>query len=215
MDALRESWSTLCRRAGLAGAAAAWERLLTCYSEPHRAYHGLPHIAQLVGLLEEMGASEELLLAGWFHDAVYRPGSARNEADSAALAADWLRRGGLDGARIAGVGAAILATATHQPQARYAPLLDADLAILGAAPAEYAAYRAGIRREYAAAPEAAFRAGRLAFVRAMLERPSIYQTPHCRHRFEAAARRNLLAERRELEAMQALPCSFPGATASP
>lgn len=207
MEALRESWNALCRRAGLADAAGGWELLLACYTEPHRTYHGLRHIAQLVGLLEEMGADEELLLAGWFHDAVYRPGNARNEADSAALAADCLRRGGLGEARIARVGAAILATATHEAQAQYAPLLDADLAILGAAPAEYAAYRQGIRREYAAAPEAAFRAGRLAFVRAMLARPSIYQTPHCRRRFEAAAHRNLLAERRELEAAEFPPCN--------
>jgi predicted metal-dependent HD superfamily phosphohydrolase len=200
MDILRESWRALCRRTGLADEAGIWALLRTCYAESHRAYHGLRHIAQLIGLLEEMEAGDELLLAGWFHDAVYHRGSTGNEADSAALAADCLRRNGLDEARIATVGAAILATATHRPLARYAPLLDADLAILGAAPADYAAYRAGIRREYSAAPEAAFRAGRLAFVRAMLARPAIYQTPHCRALFESAARHNLAAECTELEA---------------
>lgn len=208
MEALRQSWDALCRRAGLADPAGMWECLRACYAEPHRAYHGPRHIAQLIGLLEEMRAGDELLLAGWFHDAVYLPGCSGNEADSATLASDLLRRNGLDQPRVAAVCAAIRATATHEAEAHCAPLLDADLAILGATPAQYAAYRNAIRREYATVPEDAFRAGRLAFVRSMLARPRIYLTPLCRTRFEAAAQRNLRDERRLLEAAPArAPCA--------
>jgi predicted metal-dependent HD superfamily phosphohydrolase len=209
MEALRKSWDALCDSGGLHGGAGLWEELAVRYAEPHRAYHDLRHLEQVVGLLESMQTSAELLFAAWFHDVVYQPGRADNEARSAALAADRLGRAGLAAGPIAQVCAAILATAMHRAEPRFAALLDADLAVLGAAPAEYAAYRAAIRREYAAAPEPAFRSGRLAFVRAMLARKVIYQTAECRARFEAAARRNLALERAGLEAPATgtAPCS--------
>src|SRR5581483_8582635 len=200
MEALRKSWDALCGRSGLRNGAQLWQELAARYTEPHRAYHGLQHLEQVVGLLQSMGASDELLWAAWFHDAVYRPGRSDNEAESAALAAECLDRAGLGAETIALIRAAILATATHRAAPRHAALLDADLAILGASPAGYAAYRAAIRREYAAAPPAAFRAERLPFVRATLARTPIYQTPYCRQRFEATARGNLAAEGAELEA---------------
>lgn len=208
MESLRRSWDALCGRSGLRGGAALWKDLMRRYSEPHRVYHGPAHLAQVIGLLETMQAPDELLFAAWYHDAVYQPGRGDNEARSALLAAECLRQGGYGADAAAVVHAAILATASHRAESRFAALLDADLAILGAPATDYAAYRAAIRREYASVPEPAFRNGRLAFVRAMLAREAIYQTPHCWRLYEAAARVNLDRERAELEAVtETVPCS--------
>ena len=70
-------------------------------------------------------------------------------------------------------------------------LLDADLAILGAAPQRYARYAADIRKEYAWVPEADYRAGRAGILERFLARQRIYYHPSMD---EAAARRNLARE---------------------
>lgn len=176
------------------------EDLLRRHAEPHRHYHVVAHVAQVVGRLEAECADPALVLAGWFHDAVHHPGRADNERRSARLAVDGLRRAGVDAPRIALVREAILATAAHD-SARddLAPLLDADLAILGASAAEYAGYAEGIRREYATVPEFMFRIGRARFLRGLLARPRIFRTASGLRRHEAAARHNLAAECAALE----------------
>ena len=73
-------------------------------------------------------------------------------------------------------------------------LYDADLAILAAAPDRYAEYAADVRREYAAAPDADFAAGRSQVLRSLLDRPSVYATEYGRDRWERLARANVEAE---------------------
>ncbi|MBL7570773.1 hypothetical protein, partial [Escherichia coli] len=57
------------------------------YAEPHRAYHGQAHIdALLRGLVNEarhVGNGAAVELAIWYHDAIYDPAAADNEARSA------------------------------------------------------------------------------------------------------------------------------------
>lgn len=94
-----------------------------------------------------------------------------------------------------------MATAGHRAvNAAVAPLLDADLSILGAPSARYAEYRAAIWQEYHAIAEPAFRSARAAFLGSMRARPAIYLTAPARERFEAQARANLATELQELEA---------------
>jgi predicted metal-dependent HD superfamily phosphohydrolase len=91
----------------------------------------------------------------------------------------------------------ILATKTHEPSQvdpRFHAFLDADLAILGSAPARYDEYAAQIRREYAHIPEPMFRSGRASVLRTFLTRPAIYATAEFRERFEAQARKNIQRE---------------------
>jgi predicted metal-dependent HD superfamily phosphohydrolase len=169
--------------------------LLARYAEPQRVFHTAEHLAQVLALLRDCDADPRLQLAAWFHDAVYVPGRSDNEARSAALADRRLAEAGATRACRDAVCAAVLATAGHaSPLPEVAPLLDADLAILGAAPAEYAAYRQAIRREFASVPAALFARGRAAFLRAALARERLYATSWGHARFEAAARRNLAAE---------------------
>ena len=140
-------------------------------------------------------------LALFFHDAVYLPDSATNEADSAALARRVLRDLGVDGGCIEATAALIARTAGHEapdddPDA--AVVLDADLAILAAEPSVYAAYVAGVRAEHAHLDQARWTAGRGAVLRHLLDRPAIFTTAPMRTK-EPRARANLSAELVALE----------------
>jgi predicted metal-dependent HD superfamily phosphohydrolase len=73
-------------------------------------------------------------------------------------------------------------------------LSDADLAVLAAAPSRYADYVAGVRQEYASVPEPAFRTGRAAVLRALVDRPHVFSTAYGRARWEPAARENVSRE---------------------
>ena len=59
------------------------------YAEPHRAYHTQAHVDAMLAGLQELGemivhpAAVELAI--WYHDAVYDPAAADNEARSADL----------------------------------------------------------------------------------------------------------------------------------
>ena len=96
-------------------------------------------------------APVETFLAVLFHDAVYVPGAADNEARSAELASAAIRRFLPDAPTdLDRVSRLILLTAGHGHLApedvdRDAALfLDCDMAILGASPAVFDAYHAGI-----------------------------------------------------------------------
>ena len=97
MRHLAVDWLALGRRIGarddVAGAGA---NLLGRWAEPHRAYHDLAHLDEVltrVGLLAgEADDADAVRLAAWFHDAVYDPTAADNEERSAWLATTVLHR---------------------------------------------------------------------------------------------------------------------------
>lgn len=135
-------------------------------------------------------------LAAWFHDAVYLPDRSENEERSARLAERALTEAGVPADRTAEVARLVRLTITHDP----APddrdgqvLCDADLAILAAPPSAYAAYTAAVREEYHFVPNDAFREGRAAILRQLLDLPSLFSTPHGKKEWEATARYNLAA----------------------
>jgi predicted metal-dependent HD superfamily phosphohydrolase len=73
-------------------------------------------------------------------------------------------------------------------------LCDADLAVLAGPPQAYAAYAAAVRQEYGFVPHDAFRDGRTAVLRRLLELSSLFHTPTARDRWERTARYNLETE---------------------
>jgi predicted metal-dependent HD superfamily phosphohydrolase len=196
---LRIRWSHLARSLGLRSAEALGDDLIARYAQPHRVYHTGAHLAQVLTTLADMAADPRMLLAAWFHDAVYDPRRYDNEVQSAALARKELAVLGVVHADLDTIAGAVLATAAHQGVGTaFDALLDADLAILGATPAAYDAYATAIRREYAHVSDHEFAAGRLAFVEAMLARTRLFRTAYGHTRFEAAARANLQRERARL-----------------
>jgi predicted metal-dependent HD superfamily phosphohydrolase len=136
-------------------------------------------------------------LALWYHDAIYRPRRADNEAASASLAETELAALGVPDRAVADVSRLIIATSDHVPPSDLPdalPFLDFDLAILGSEPATYAAYARAIRREYRWVPGPVYRSARRAVLARFLERPRIYRTDRFRERLERQARANLAAE---------------------
>jgi predicted metal-dependent HD superfamily phosphohydrolase len=199
--ALADRWTALLRPLGVedAAAEAAFNELARRYAEPHRRYHTLDHIAQLLAVLDPHlpGTTDPsaLAFAAWLHDIVYDPRAADNEERSAALAAELLDGFPISPATMARTGELILLTKTHSADDADGQLLiDADLSILGAETAAYDRYAAAIREEYAWVPEPAYRTGRSAVLKSFLRRDAIFGTPALAARCEARARENLARE---------------------
>ncbi|MER6220479.1 HD domain-containing protein [Streptomyces sp. 900105755] len=177
------------------------DELLRRWQEPQRRYHTVAHLVAVldrIDVLEEYADDPDLVrLAAWFHDAVYLPDRSTNEERSARLAERALPEAGLPARQTAEVARLVRLTVTHDP----APgdrngevLCDADLAILAAPPSAYAAYTAEVREEYHFVPNDAFRAGRSAILRQLLDLPQLFRTPYGRTEWEPTARYNLAAE---------------------
>jgi predicted metal-dependent HD superfamily phosphohydrolase len=202
LPALQTEWDRLMALIGLGAhkAQPVFEQLIRRYREAGRYYHNLDHLAQVLAVIRrlERQASQPaaVLLAGWFHDAVYDPRAQDNEERSAELAGLLLMPLAIDPSLIQRVQQLILCTKTHQCgndlDARV--LLDADLSILGADPTEYARYAEAIRREYAWVPEEAYRLGRRTVLQSFRQRERIFQTEELFQEREIRARANLKAE---------------------
>ncbi|MBG0832813.1 metal-dependent phosphohydrolase [Planomonospora sp. ID67723] len=173
--------------------------LIARYAEPHRRYHTTAHLEAVlthVDTLVPHARNPDLVrLAAWFHDAVYDPGRGDNEERSAWMAERALPGTGLAPAEVATVARLVRLTVTHDPEpgdADGAVLCDADLAILASPPEVYAAYAAAVREEYAFVPEDAFRAGRTAVLRSLLDLPAIFRVGG--EAWETTARTNIQGE---------------------
>jgi predicted metal-dependent HD superfamily phosphohydrolase len=203
-EELAQRWAALVEACGVNPdvGAAHLVALLSAYREPHRAYHGVDHLAHVFAEVDGVPLRDPAVeWAIWYHDAVYRPGKRDNERRSAALARVTLEQLGLE--RLAPrVVQLVEATATHEAGSEDAAarlFLDADMAILGAEPATYARYTLAIRREHRDIPAFLFARGRRAFLRDVLARPSIFTTEHFRRRYERQARENVRGELERLE----------------
>lgn len=202
------TWADLWLRLGASGdPRPGHAAVVRAYAEPHRHYHTGEHIARTLGLFdgvrERLRRPAEAELAVWLHDVVYDPQAADNEERSADLAEAMLVAGGA-AAAVPAVRALIIATRHAEPSeehdARY--VVDADLSILGAPPAEFDRYEGQVRREYAHVPEAEWRERRPRVLRAFLDRARIYATPEFAH-WETPARTNLARSLLRLEAPRA------------
>ncbi|MEU3407268.1 hypothetical protein ABZ766_25455 [Streptomyces sp. NPDC006670] len=210
--ALRRRWAATAAAAGADQDPAPYaDRLLAAWAEPQRRYHTTAHLADVLARVDVLAPHAAdptaVELAAWFHDAVYRPDRSENEERSAALAERALPELGVGPARTAEVARLVRLTVTHDPapgDTNGEALCDADLAVLAGDPGDpanpdaYAAYAAAVRAEYAFVPDEAFRTGRAAVLRQLLDLPRLFRTPYGAAHWEAPARRNLAAELAEL-----------------
>jgi predicted metal-dependent HD superfamily phosphohydrolase len=187
-----------------------WERLglgpdlyvelLSRWSEPHRHYHDVRHLAatlDALDLLEVDAASSPVVqLAAWFHDAVYAGVAGVDEQQSADLAERML--GSFPASDVDEVVRLVLLTATHDPapgDVAGSALCDADLSILGALPGRYDVYVRDVRLDYAHVDDASWALGRTAVLDSLLSLDPLYRTPMGQELWSQRARENLTRER--------------------
>ena len=215
---LMRAWDSL-----LPGHTALGEDLLERYEQPHRKYHTSVHLSEMLTALKTLykrhhtATPRAVLLAAWFHDAVYEANPGDDEAASADLARTALTplasTGSLTNREVIAIAHLIELTASHQladgieeytsgalTRADAAFFLDADLAILAADSPRYARYVAGVRTEYAHYAPDAFTRGRAAILQGFLNRTAIYASDTAHLLWDAPARLNL---RTELEGYRA------------
>ena len=196
------------------------ESLLQAWEQPHRAYHHSGHLSQMLTDLDRLYAHHSqagstplaLILAAWFHDAVYEGAPGEDERRSEQLASASLEPlvtvGLLTDQELQMVSLLVRATATHKlPEsadlpAGYEPadiqlFLDADMAILAADSARYRRYLRGVRSEYSHFDDEAFRTGRTTFLRSILGRERIFLSEEGLQPWEKPAQANLRAELNE------------------
>lgn len=171
--------------------------LAACHTEPHRHYHTMEHITAVLRHLHDLNAATPTArLAAFFHDAVYEPTRSDNEAQSAELAREVLNA--VNRPEADAVAAIVLATAKHElptdAPRETAAFLDADLAILAAAPDVYDTYTQNVRAEYRHIADADFRSGRKAILEGFLERDRLFFTTAGQAKFDVPARANLRRE---------------------
>lgn len=193
-------WAALWKDAGTTVNCESWHaRLVALYSEPHRHYHNLQHLAEC---LTEFDSARHLAreplsveFALWFHDAVYDTQTKDNEERSAALACDCLTRVGLSATFGSRVTELIMATkhSAIPPDSDAALVTDIDLSILGREESRFQQYETQIRKEYAWVPAEAFAAGRGKILEQFLSRPRIYFHDAFFAKYERQARANLKA----------------------
>ena len=215
---LMRAWDSL-----LPGHTALGENLLERYEQPHRKYHTSVHLSEMLTALKTLykrhhtATPRAVLLAAWFHDAVYEANPGEDEAASADLARTALTplasTGSLTNREVTAIAHLIELTASHQladgieeytsgalTRADAAFFLDADLAILAADSPRYTRYVAGVRAEYAHYAPDAFTRGRAAILQGFLNRTAIYASDTAHLLWDAPARLNL---RTELEGYRA------------
>lgn len=184
-----------------------FDGLTAAYREKQRHYHTLDHLGALFGLLEDHGEdiaeAPRVAFAVWYHDVIYDPRATDNEEKSAERACAELADLGADPELAERVARLIRATKNHtagggDPDDNL--FLDADLAIIGAPPADYDAYVRNVRAEYAHLNEAAWARGRGAFLSALAGQSRLFHTDAFEAAFARQARANIARERAALGA---------------
>jgi predicted metal-dependent HD superfamily phosphohydrolase len=192
--------TTMPAHADVAFAQQAVQNVLVRYAEPHRFYHTLMHLQQVLILAERhrhaLIDSQSVILALFYHDAIYNPRRSDNEQQSAALArhslAQWLPE-----PRLARIEQLILATTGHalpDNDPDLAMLLTFDLAILAASPQDYAEYAVHIRQEYQHIAEIDYRRGRREVLQHFLDQPVLFAEGILAEDAVHQAHRNILTE---------------------
>lgn len=191
-----------------------YQMITVRYREPHRHYHTLQHLENLLQLQQtysdRITDNETVSFAIYFHDIVYDVKQPDNEEQSALAAHAFLQQTSYPAERIAQVMAFIRATKTHLNISNNTDLdyfLDFDLSILGTPSGEYLTYTKQIRDEYHMYPDAQFYSGREKVLMHFLALPAIYKTAVFREEREAIARENLGEELRIVSRLQVRPPS--------
>jgi predicted metal-dependent HD superfamily phosphohydrolase len=173
-----------------------WQKLQRHYTEPHRHYHTLGHLAQCLSELDiakdqvtEFRATE---MALWFHDIIYHYGARDNEILSAAFFRQ-VAGSTMPAQFIDRVCQFIIAT-QHTGvagDAAIAFVVDIDLSGFGLPWEGYLADSNALREEASSVGDTQYYQGKLRFLSELQNWSSLYQSPFFRNRLEATAQSNI------------------------
>lgn len=190
--------------------------LLDRWSDEHRHFHNLRHLAAVLHrvdqLAEETHEPDLVRLAAWYHGAVFSSEKKDAEASqggeqttaSAILAHDELTDLGVSARAADRVAALVNAIVRHAPNPAdfdAAVLNDADLAMLAAEPQRYKEYKSAVRAEYAHIPTDQYLTARIRVIERLLARKSLFLSP-MGAAWEEPARQNLDMELHRLRKEQ-------------
>lgn len=200
-DDLLTAWNGLvARHTTDPNAPEVGREILQAWTEPHRRYHSVQHLCDILTRVEELSAyaddPDAVRLAAWYHDSIYA-GLPDDEERSARRAEQELSQLGVAPAMVDEVARLVRLTITHDPASgdRNGEVLsDADLAPLAVSRELYRLNSAAIREEYPHIHDEVFRKGRLQVLAALLNSPGVFRTEPGRRRWEATARDNMRAE---------------------
>lgn len=185
-------WAPLAGRLGLPDAMLA--DLMTAYGEPHRRYHTLVHIVEMLDCHAESrhlaDNPDTIDLAIWFHDCIYD--ATLDHGENERLSAEHLGEvyaGDCSAAAQAMIRHSAGHAASDDPDVQL--FCDLDLYRLGVPFKVFDQHGRDVREEYAWIEEDVWTTKRNAFFQGLLDRPVIYQTEYWRSRLEKQARENL------------------------
>ena len=191
-------WESAWRHLGVANSdSELFQRLVACYSEPHRKYHTLQHLEECFAFLDRVASSAERIgeveLALWFHDAIYNTRKKDNEKQSAEWAHECALAGGLSNDQAKRIFELVMVTKHNAVlTGRDAQVLvDVDLGILGADLQRFDEYEGQVRQEYSWVPEFLYKRERRKVLQEFAGRSTIYSTDYFRSEYEARARENI------------------------
>jgi predicted metal-dependent HD superfamily phosphohydrolase len=146
--------------------------ILQCWSEPHRAYHGITHLVDLLEQIEghvslPQKERDMLTLVAIFHDIIYNPRRTDNEARSAELFLQCISMD-KDSPDIQEIATIIRDTKTHKPSTPLSVIFcHMDTDVVRRPYPELLQWEDGIRREYSHLPGIAYVVGRVRFLEKM------------------------------------------------
>jgi predicted metal-dependent HD superfamily phosphohydrolase len=183
-------------------ATREWNTIVSQYSEPHRRYHTMLHIAQCLDQLDRGGwlfprsqewSAEErnvIELALWYHDFYY---DTQNECSNNELnSANRFNFLGFDKKISEPVWGCIVATREHNGVTETERFVcDIDLISLSAPWNEFYVNQLNVREEYKNVSDELFYSTNTKILQALLNRKSIYQTEDFIRLYERGARTNI------------------------
>ncbi|MGR0303912.1 HD domain-containing protein [Acinetobacter beijerinckii] len=196
LSTLEKSWFELHQYYHFSEPQKVFNKLIAAYSEKQRAYHTLQHLYECLVLVETIRADlndeHAVVLALWFHDAVYDPQAKDNELKSAELFEQYLAQD-LPNDIVQKIKRWIVATQKHAStdELDLQFLLDIDLAILAASPERFAQYEQQIQQEYAWVDPDVYSIKRKEVLVHFYKTEPLYQTEYFQKNFEQRAKDNL------------------------
>jgi len=168
------------------------------YSEEHRFYHNLNHIAECLEEFDRfrnfLTKPDEVEMALFYHDIIYDVNKKFNEEASAKFMSNKLNNIGMNKSFVAGINDLIMNTWKHElgphPDSGY--MVDIDFSSLGAEGDKFILNRENIRKEYQTKfNDKEFLIGTIMFYSNTLQRKRIFLTDPFYELYEAQARENL------------------------